>query len=134
MATRGGEEPDYRFSLANERTFLAWIRTALALLAGGVVFEQFATKLGPRSALVAIATALAREQGRAPDHSAVGSEGQHAACQLPPAQRSERSDRRGAEQQDRTEKNDQPLMMIHQAGAQREQCVGKQRHACAVPL
>jgi putative membrane protein len=31
-----GQEPDYRFSLANERTFLAWIRTALALLAGGV--------------------------------------------------------------------------------------------------
>jgi len=28
--------PDYRFSLANERTFLAWVRTALALLAGGV--------------------------------------------------------------------------------------------------
>ena len=27
---------DYRFSLANERTFLAWIRTALALVAGGV--------------------------------------------------------------------------------------------------
>jgi putative membrane protein len=26
-------EPDYRFTLANERTFLAWIRTALALLA-----------------------------------------------------------------------------------------------------
>jgi putative membrane protein len=38
----GGEErldpqhPDYRFSLANERTFLAWVRTALALLAAGV--------------------------------------------------------------------------------------------------
>lgn len=31
-----GEEPDPRFSLANERTFLAWLRTALALLAGGV--------------------------------------------------------------------------------------------------
>jgi putative membrane protein len=29
-----GSEPDPRFSLANERTFLAWIRTALALLAG----------------------------------------------------------------------------------------------------
>jgi putative membrane protein len=28
--------PDYRFSLANERTFLAWVRTALALLAAGV--------------------------------------------------------------------------------------------------
>ena len=29
-----GDEPDPRFSLANERTFLAWIRTTLALLAG----------------------------------------------------------------------------------------------------
>ncbi|MFE4499730.1 YidH family protein [Rhodococcus sp. NPDC056743] len=34
-------EPDYRFSLANERTFLAWIRTALGLLAGGVAVGQF---------------------------------------------------------------------------------------------
>ncbi|MDT4937113.1 MAG: putative rane protein [Pseudonocardiales bacterium] len=31
-----GDEPDYRFSLANERTFLAWIRTSLALIAGAV--------------------------------------------------------------------------------------------------
>ena len=31
-----GDEPDARFSLANERTYLAWVRTALALLAGGV--------------------------------------------------------------------------------------------------
>jgi putative membrane protein len=31
-----GEEPDYRFTMANERTFLAWIRTALALSAGGL--------------------------------------------------------------------------------------------------
>ncbi len=38
----GGEDPDPRFSLANERTFLAWIRTALALLAGGVGMEAFA--------------------------------------------------------------------------------------------
>ncbi|MFE3223798.1 YidH family protein [Nocardia sp. NPDC059228] len=29
-------ELDYRFTLANERTFLAWIRTALGLLAAGV--------------------------------------------------------------------------------------------------
>ena len=39
-----GEEPDYRFTLANERTFLAWIRTSLAILAGGVLLEQFAAK------------------------------------------------------------------------------------------
>ena len=31
-----GNDPDYRFTLANERTFLAWIRTALALSAGGL--------------------------------------------------------------------------------------------------
>ena len=31
-----GRDPDYRFSLANERTFLAWIRTSLALVAGGL--------------------------------------------------------------------------------------------------
>ena len=35
-----GVDPDYRFSLANERTFLAWIRTALALLAGAVALKQ----------------------------------------------------------------------------------------------
>jgi putative membrane protein len=29
-------EIDYRFSLANERTYLAWVRTALALVAGGI--------------------------------------------------------------------------------------------------
>ncbi len=31
-----GDSPDYRFTLANERTFLAWVRTALALAAGGL--------------------------------------------------------------------------------------------------
>lgn len=34
-----GEEPDYRFSLANERTFLAWLRTSLALIAAGVAVD-----------------------------------------------------------------------------------------------
>ncbi|SFC58600.1 putative membrane protein [Nocardioides terrae] len=34
-----GDEPDPRFSLANERTFLAWVRTALALFAAGVALE-----------------------------------------------------------------------------------------------
>ena len=54
-----GKEPDYRFSLANERTFLAWIRTALSLLAGGVLLEQFATRLEPRFVVVGLAIALA---------------------------------------------------------------------------
>ena len=34
-----GEEPDPRYTLANERTFLAWVRTALAMLAGGVALH-----------------------------------------------------------------------------------------------
>ncbi len=34
--TAVGDDPDYRFTLANERTFLAWVRTALALSAGGL--------------------------------------------------------------------------------------------------
>lgn len=42
---RGGTEPDPRFTLANERTFLAWIRTSLALLAGGVAIEAFMADL-----------------------------------------------------------------------------------------
>ncbi len=36
-----GDEPDPRFSLANERTFLAWIRTSLALVAAGLALEVF---------------------------------------------------------------------------------------------
>src|SRR3954447_10008047 len=36
LAYRRGDEPDPRFSLANERTFLAWVRTALAIIAGGI--------------------------------------------------------------------------------------------------
>ena len=36
----GGHEPDPRFTLANERTFLAWNRTALALVAAGLGIVQ----------------------------------------------------------------------------------------------
>jgi putative membrane protein len=51
-----GEEPDYRFTLANERTFLAWVRTALAVLAAGVLLDQFSTKLQPH--LLVVGTAI----------------------------------------------------------------------------
>lgn len=46
---------DVRFLLANERTLLAWLRTALALLAGGVALAQFA---GERTALSAVGVGL----------------------------------------------------------------------------
>ena len=42
-----GKEPDPRFSLANERTFLAWIRTSLALLAVGIAIEALALQIHP---------------------------------------------------------------------------------------
>lgn len=41
-----GKDPDYRFSLANERTYLAWIRTSLAFLASAVGIDQFISELG----------------------------------------------------------------------------------------
>lgn len=41
-----GNEPDYRFSFANERTFLACIRTALALLASGVALDVVELSVG----------------------------------------------------------------------------------------
>ncbi len=36
-----GTDPDPRFTFANERTFLAWNRTALALIAAGLAAAQF---------------------------------------------------------------------------------------------
>jgi putative membrane protein len=50
-----GDEPDPRFTLANERTFLAWIRTSLALIAGGVAIDAVAL---PLPGWVRIATSL----------------------------------------------------------------------------
>ena len=42
-----GVDPDPRFSLANERTFLAWIRTSLALFAAGIALEALALPIAP---------------------------------------------------------------------------------------
>jgi putative membrane protein len=39
-----GREPDVRFSYANERTFLAWNRTALALMATGLAVVSLLPK------------------------------------------------------------------------------------------
>ena len=51
-------EPDYRFTLANERTFLAWLRTALSLLAAGVALDQFVPQLGAPGVRAALGAAL----------------------------------------------------------------------------
>ena len=44
---RKGSEPDARFSLANERTFLTWITTGLALLSVGVGLDVLVPELHP---------------------------------------------------------------------------------------
>jgi putative membrane protein len=38
-----GRDPDVRFSLASERTALAWVRTGLSLVAGGVALTTLAS-------------------------------------------------------------------------------------------
>jgi inner membrane protein YidH len=52
-----GEEPDPRFTLANERTFLAWTRTSLALLATGLAIAEF-LRSQPRGVRLAIGIPL----------------------------------------------------------------------------
>lgn len=65
---RGGNEPDPRFTLANERTYLAWVRTALAFLAGGIALEAFAVDAFPGAlrtvlAVLVISTGMAISLG-----------------------------------------------------------------------
>lgn len=52
-------EPDYRFTLANERTFLAWQRTALGLLAAAVALVQLVPELAVHGARGALGIGLA---------------------------------------------------------------------------
>lgn len=63
-----GDDPDPRYTLANERTFLAWVRTTLAMLAGAVALHSLGLPASDalRNALVvglavagAVLTALA---------------------------------------------------------------------------
>ncbi len=53
-----GTTPDYRYSLANERTFLAWLRTALALIAGGLGVAELLPPLSITRLREGIAIAL----------------------------------------------------------------------------
>jgi putative membrane protein len=56
-----GEEPDARFSLANERTFLAWVRTSIGVLAGGFALHTLVlpSNDGARTVLTLSLVALA---------------------------------------------------------------------------
>jgi putative membrane protein len=53
-----GDEPDPRFTFANERTFLAWIRTGLAFLTAGVALTTVAGLLPGRELLAHVAAAV----------------------------------------------------------------------------
>lgn len=54
---RTGEPADPRFSFANERTFLAWNRTALSLIGGGLAAAQL-LRFGSGAARLAVALTL----------------------------------------------------------------------------
>ncbi|MEI3843657.1 MULTISPECIES: YidH family protein [unclassified Microbacterium] len=62
---RDGEEPDPRFSLANERTFLAWLRTALAMYAAAFALEALSLpeaagwRIGAAAVFLALGTLAA---------------------------------------------------------------------------
>ena len=51
-----GPQVDYRFTLANERTFLAWVRTSLAFVAGGIAVSELLS--GSRALREVLALAL----------------------------------------------------------------------------
>lgn len=48
----GGDEPDPRFTLANERTFLAWLRTGMAFMAAGLAAHELLDRQTERHRLL----------------------------------------------------------------------------------
>jgi putative membrane protein len=84
-----GRTPDYRFSLANERTFLAWVRTGLALIAGGIACAQFlpALSIGHLREIISIGLLLlgGGVALRAVDHWARTERAMRLGQELPPS-------------------------------------------------
>jgi putative membrane protein len=66
-----GQEPDPRFSLANERTFLAWIRTSLALIAVAAAVDALPLRIEDR-AQAGLAAVLATTGLLAAGHAWLG--------------------------------------------------------------
>jgi putative membrane protein len=73
-----GVEPDQRYSLANERTFLAWIRIALAFVAGAVAVVQLVPPFAVPVARQALAMLLACGRNSATPAPHAGSSPAHA--------------------------------------------------------
>lgn len=57
-ALSDGTDPDPRFTLANERTFLAWMRSGLAFIAAGVGVDAVAPENIPATLRTVLAVAL----------------------------------------------------------------------------
>ncbi len=56
-------EPDIRFTLANERTFLAWVRTAIGLVAAGVAVFHLVDETAATTALSLVLLVAAAMSG-----------------------------------------------------------------------
>lgn len=52
------DRPDERFTLASERTFLAWLRTSLGLLAGGIAMVHLVPEFSTGWVRTALGLAL----------------------------------------------------------------------------
>ena len=92
-----GRDPDPRFTLANERTYLAWNRTALALIGGGLAAGQL-LDFDSRTARLVVALppialglvlalhelpALGGQRARAAPRRAAAGRGRHRSCSPP---------------------------------------------------